>query len=395
MKLQRRLALVLALFTLGVASIFAFFAVALAYAVEDQFFEQRLHAAAQPIQLAYAQSGRWIAPATPGVALAIQPRDLPVDLRKGLAEEPLRREVGGEDGRHYHVLALGPDQTPPWLWTEVSSELIVRPMRAIVVEWLLGWSGVTLLLALALGTGLARRFAQPIEELAKATAVARPEALPTALPGEMRTDEVGELARHMNALLNRTRDLIEREQTFSRDASHELRTPLAVLRLGLERLSEQRSDVTPLLASVQHMEQVVETLLQLAREPKRDESQRATALLPIIERWVLANAQALEARDLQVDCQVTMHHCLKIPEPVLKVALASLLANALSHADKGGIITIGANSRECWLHNPGLGGVPGEGLGLILVQRLLHQQGGQLQFAQGPSGTHARIIAPT
>jgi signal transduction histidine kinase len=82
-------------------------------------------------------------------------------------------------------------------------------------------------------------------------------------------DEVGMLARGLEALLQRIREFIVREQEFTRDASHELRTPLAVIRSAGECLmppsrhcrERGRQHVDHIRGSAAQLEQTVATLL--------------------------------------------------------------------------------------------------------------------------------------
>ncbi len=390
MSLQRHLMLALAGYTLLVAALFALFAMAFTYAVEDRFIERGLQLEADRLREGVAREGRWPEPAA-GMSLHASASSLPPEVARELAREPARHEFSGDDGRHYHLLALEQPGTGPWLLAEVSEQLVVRPMRGMLLQWLAGWGLAVLLIALGLGAWLARRVARPVAELATQAAQARPEALPAALPGIARGDEIGELARRLSALLARTRDFIEREQAFSRDASHELRTPLAVLRLGLERLPDRQA-AAPMLAAVQLMEQTVATLLQLARESEA-RPVAPTPLLPWVETWVLAHAEALDARGLQLDCRLERGHVLALPPAVLQLALGSLLGNALRHAEAGGRIELDWAEGGLRICNPGLGGPPGEGLGLglVLVQRLLERHKGRLRFEQREGCTEARI----
>lgn len=400
MTLQRRLMLAFAAFTLVVAALFGLFAMAFTYAVEDRFIDQLLHREATRLRAEHARDGRWPAPSNTLVPMQVheQAATLPAEVAAALADEPRRREVAGAESRHYHLMPLVRQGQPPWLLAEVSSQLIVRPMRAELLQWLAGWGLVVAGLAGLLGWWLARRVSRPLARLSEHMRAARPQALPR-LPGVAEgtpSDEIGDMTRSLDALLDRTRDFIEREQAFSRDASHELRTPLAVLRIGLDRLHAQadatrRSELLPLQTAVRLMEQTVATLLMLAREPATAPA-APTPILPLVEDWVLAHAGALDARALRIDCRLGPADALALPAPVLQLVLASLLANALTHGQAGGCIEIGWQGGNLSLRNPGAGdGGTGSGLGLGIVQRLLAQHGGTLAFEQAGGQTEVRI----
>ncbi|KQW46274.1 MULTISPECIES: HAMP domain-containing sensor histidine kinase [unclassified Roseateles] len=399
MTLQRRLMLTFAAFTLGVAALFGLFAMAFTYSVEDRFIEQLLQREATRLRAEHARHGRWQAAAADmRLPMPMQVHEsaatLPADVAAALADEPRRTEIAGTQGRHYHLMPLVRQGQPPWLLAEVSSQLIVRPMRGELLQWLAGWGLAVVALAGLLGWLLARRVSRPLAQLSEHMRAARPQALPR-LPGGAPGDEIGDMTRSLDALLERTRDFIEREQAFSRDASHELRTPLAVLRIGLDRLQPQaddaqRRELLPLQTAVRLMEQTVATLLMLAREPAAAPV-APTPILPLVEDWVLAHAAALDARALRIDCRLAPADALALPAPVLQLVLASLLANALTQGQAGGCIEIDWQRGSLSLRNPGAGDTGGSGLGLGIVQRLLAQHGGRLAFEQAGGQTEVRI----
>jgi signal transduction histidine kinase len=408
MTLHRRWMLALAAFTFAVTALFGLFAMAFVYTVEDRFLDRLLKQEAQAQRAHRAVHGRWGPTGAEFLVLHEKAATLPPEVAQVLALEPHRREIPGDDGRHYHLLPLEASGRAPWLVAEVSQQLIVRPIRGELLAWLTGWGLFVVGLSLGLGWVLARRVSAPLETLAGRVAQAVPAQLPRAVSPEAGADEVGAVAQAFDALMARTHDFIAREQAFTRDASHELRTPLAVLQLGIERLradpsvpSSARATLTTLHASTQWMQQTVETLLALARESEHaDTSNEPVALLPLLEQWVLAHADWLDQQPLALDIQLDRQARMRLPAQALRLAIASLLGNALAHGEAGGTVTVRFDGQALVVQNPHRrtdgqteADAPrsGHGFGLAILQRLLDAAGGQLEFEQDDRSTTARV----
>lgn len=374
-RLQRRLMASLAVFTLGVSALFGLFAMAVAYAVEDSFIDRVLEPEAGRQRAHFAAHGRWAPPGAARFSVHASAASLPADLQPTLAAEPWRREAAGEAGRHYHLLSLQQGGEPPWLVAEVSDLLVVRPLRGALLGWLAGGGVAVAALALLLGAWVTRDF---------------------------------------RALLARTRGFLAREQAFTRDASHELRTPLAVLGVAIERLLARpgleapvREQLAPMKAATALMSQTVDTLLRLAREDgARPGVPGPVAVLPLVEDWVLAHAEWLETRALTLDIQLGRHDRLALPEPVLRLALANLLGNALAHGQRGGSVRIAMDDGVLCISNPGEAlpagageafvkgeGSAGFGLGLSILRRMLDSQGSGLEVRHRAGWTQVRVLA--
>ncbi|MDT1878265.1 two-component sensor histidine kinase, partial [Acinetobacter baumannii] len=85
----------------------------------------------------------------------------------------------------------------------------------------------------SLGGYVGRRIVIPMRELADAvTQGASP------LPHASRADELGVLARALDAHTSQLRAFLDRERFFTGDVSHELRTPLTVIMGAAEILME-------------------------------------------------------------------------------------------------------------------------------------------------------------
>jgi len=406
-----RLMAAFAAFTLSVTLLFGLFAMLFVYTVEDRFLEQLLAQEALRQRQHQAAQGSWPTPQSPFMQLHLAAGTLPADLVDQFTREPWREEYSGTDGRHYHVLSLAERGKTPLLVAEVSQLLVVRPMREYLLGWLAAGGLGVVVLALALAWWLARRSSAPLERLAAQVARADPACLPEAIIGQDRLDEIGTVARGLDALMTRTRSFIEREQSFTRDASHELRTPLAVMRMAVERVQADtrlsvalRGQIGVVQAAVLMMEQTVNTLLLLAREQEPvplDE----VAVLPLIEKWVLVHESWLDRQQLSLSLHVNPQDRIALPAPVAQLLLANLLGNAVAHGTRGGEIRISMDSGVLCIANPSAA-IPdgageaytkgaasaGFGLGLSIVRRLLESYDGTLEISHQDGVTLARVL---
>jgi len=92
-----------------------------------------------------------------------------------------------------------------------------------------------LLLALALGTALAARFARPISALDAAVKTISSGDLGARVP-VARRDEIGSLAENFNGMADRLQTTEKARQTLLADIAHELRTPISILQANLEMI---------------------------------------------------------------------------------------------------------------------------------------------------------------
>lgn len=280
-------------------------------------------------------------------------------------------------------------------------------------------------LALAAGLLVARRAMTPIAELtASAREIARTRDPSRHLPQPEADDEVAELARTLDGMLEaldsartETEATLARQREFVADASHELRTPLTSVLANLELLEEtlqgdQRDAAASALRSSRRMRRLVADLLLLARaDAGRVVPHRPTDLSEIL----LDVASELEPVTGDHELSVEAEGAAVVTgarDELHRLAL-NLIENALRHtppgthvhaslAHDGGdvVLTVSDDGPgipqelrerlfERFVRGNGDGG-GGSGLGLAIVRAVAVSHGGDVTV-DAPTGGGARF----
>ncbi len=157
---------------------------------------------------------------------------------------------------HFMIYQFSSEANPMWLL-----------FRQFGLSWVLLISS---LVAGLISMWLAFIVVRPLNKLAAATARQHDDNHQIDLEDKMleRKDEIGDLARQLNASANQTRITLQRQQEFIRDVSHEVRTPLARLQLASENILIDPNDAHSLRqieTEVSTIDQLVHDLLQLSK----------------------------------------------------------------------------------------------------------------------------------
>jgi signal transduction histidine kinase len=287
----------------------------------------------------------------------------------------------------------------------------LRQARQRLLAVLLGFAPVLVgLLALAAWL-LVSAALRPVDALTRrAMEISRLDGdggLPV-VPGD---DEIARLARTLDGMLARLREVFERERAFVEDASHELRTPIAVLRGELELAlsvagdeEEVRRSLRNALGEAERLTRLAEDLLVLARAQAGVLATRRE----MVDLLDLARAEGRRlAPVLGLRVEVSGDPVVVRADPVLlRQALANLAVNSatagatvlavmLSHregwvvvevADDGPGFPVGLLPRlfERFVRGaPRAPGTTGAGLGLAIVKAVVAAHGGTVHAANG------------
>jgi two-component system OmpR family sensor kinase len=299
----------------------------------------------------------------------------------------------------------------------ITAGVSLLPLRGTLRQLLSSLVGLSVgiwVVGLFAGRFVCGRALLPVSRMARAVRDIDADDLTLRLPAvPTKNDELEELNRAFNSLLDRLQVAFERQRSFTGDASHQLRTPLTALlgqvevALRRERTPEEYRQV---LSTVQqrslHLSRMVESLLFLARAD-------AEARRPLLERlnlteWLPQHVQTWReyprAGDISLDCPATVPCDISAQPALLAEMLDILLDNSCKYSEPGTAIKIGlkrtSNAIIVTIEDHGHGmdekhlanlfipfrrsedarrrGIPGVGLGLSIAKRLAEVFGGDL-----------------
>jgi signal transduction histidine kinase len=250
-----------------------------------------------------------------------------------------------------------------------------------------------------------------VRELSATTLDARVPVPPT-------DDEIAQLARTMNEMLDRLQQASMTQRQFVSDASHELRSPVASIRAQLETALRYPDDVDwpqvarIVLAEDARLEHLVGNLLAMARVEEGRLGPRAD-----VDLDELVMAQTPRLTGVRVDLSGVSAGRVWGNLDELTSVVRNLLDNAARHA--ASTVTVGVRETGPWVvltvDDDGPGVPPGDrervferfarlqegrsrdqggtGLGLALSRRIVEHHGGRIHVEEAPGGGARFVVS--
>ena len=282
-------------------------------------------------------------------------------------------------------------------------------------------SALVLIVALGVAWVTAGRLLRPVRNLTDTARTITETDLTRRIPVEG-DDEIAELARTFNQMLDRLGAAFATQRAFVADAGHELRTPITIVRGHLELMGddaqERRDTVALVTDELDRMGRIVEDLLLLAKAEQPDFVRPEPVELSELTTELLMKARALGDRTWRLDgCGEGI---VLVDPQRLAQAMLNLARNAVEHTETGAEIGVGSLRRHgeilMWVRDSGPGVAPAEreriferfargglgprrsegaGLGLAIVRAVAIGHHGRVELDSPPgSGATFTIVIP-
>ena len=215
-------------------------------------------------------------------------------------------------------------------------------------KFLLTLDVVGIFLSICAGRALSRRILTPIKtmnELAREIAF---EKMGGRIPIGTANDELNELAKTLNQMLDRLQGGINKQQKFVSDASHELRTPAAVIKGYIEFIETYgtadeallRENLKIIGSEAQNMQALLENLLFLSRtDQHRQKLNKKTLDLDDIVGDVMSKMKTV-VKTHKVELTKNTPAQIFGDETTIRQMLRIFLDNAVKYTPEGGSIKV-------------------------------------------------------
>jgi signal transduction histidine kinase len=234
-------------------------------------------------------------------------------------------------------------------------------------------------------------------------------------------DEVAQIARTFNDMLDRLEPAFTGQRRFVNDASHELQTPLTIVRGHLELLAddpeERRETLALVMDELDRMSRIVNDLLVLAKAEQPDFLRPEVVDVEALTGELHEKVVALAPRGWRID-SVGCGSILADRERLTQ-AIVELASNAAKQTEAGETVALGSfvgdGEARIWVRDTGAG-IPreeqtrifrrfsrgsgprsseGAGLGLSIVDAIARAHGGRVELSSRPGfGATFTVVVP-
>jgi signal transduction histidine kinase len=253
-------------------------------------------------------------------------------------------QVIWQEGRSYQLTFMKPMAEQTHFFTTLIKSLLVTNL-------------IGLLFAIISGLYISRKILHPIRGITATAKEIEINDLGKRIKTTDSNDELQELARTFNHMLNRIQSGFEQQRRFVSDASHELRTPITVLigyadmldRWGKQDPAALEEGIGAIKSEASNMYGLIEKLLFLARtdQSKQIINKKAVEMNPIIAEIV--QETRMIAQNHQIELAQNDLTAVYADSSYIKEMLRIFIENSIKYTPTGGTIRISSMKTSHYL----------------------------------------------
>lgn len=224
----------------------------------------------------------------------------------------------------------------------------------VLLEILAVWNIIGLIIIIIIGSKASKKFLSPVYTMADTVKKISINALDKRLDIKGSKNELKDLAKTFNDMMDRIQSSIEKQNQFVSDASHELRTPISVIqgyanmldRWGKDDKDVLEESIDAIKSESKSMKDLIEKLLFLARGDKNTQKvEKENFMMNELIDEIVKETKLIDDVH-KIENEHNDEFSINADKKLIKEAIRIFIDNSIKYTEKGESIKIDSYKRE-------------------------------------------------
>lgn len=213
---------------------------------------------------------------------------------------------------------------------------------------------IGLIIIIIIGSRASKKFLSPVETMTKTVKEISINVLDKRLDVRGSKNELKDLAKTFNDMLDRIQKSVDQQNQFVSDASHELRTPISVIqgyvnllnRWGKNDKEILEESILAIKSESENMKDLVGQLLFLARGDKNTQKiEKQNFMLNELIQEILKETKLIDSAH-QIENEYSQEFEINADRKLIKEAVRIFVDNSIKYTPEGGTIKLDSYKKD-------------------------------------------------